>query len=135
MTDPVRQHDEKLGRVERLTLPEKFAREFRPDKLRAAPGRSVHDEHRVARLALRVFLSFPERPVMNPQLRQAFARGEFEIANCVIAFRWRWIIRRAQRKHRREQCDESKKLTAHRCDIIKHYEVRMSILACYSCAA
>src|SRR5204862_2901904 len=73
---------------------EKFAGEFRPNKLRTAAGGSVHDQNRIARLALVVFVDLAERPIMNPQLRQAFTGSEFEIANGVIAFDRRRVIRR-----------------------------------------
>jgi hypothetical protein len=85
------------GSIQRLILSKKFAGKFRPSKLRAAAGCSVHDEHRVASLALGIFLDLAERPIMNPQLWQAFTGGELEIANGVIALgRW-WVIDAAER--------------------------------------
>ena len=74
VADPVRQHDEKFRRIERLTFAEQFTGKFRANKLRAAAGRPVHDQHGVRRFALRIFLRFPQRPVMKTQLRQRFAR-------------------------------------------------------------
>ena len=58
--DSVRQHDEKFRGIERLTRAEKFAREFRPDKLRAASGGSVRDQHRVPNDAFLVLHRFAD---------------------------------------------------------------------------
>src|SRR6266436_9699453 len=67
--DRIRQHDEELARIKRLIFPEKLSRKLRADKLRAAARRPMHDEHRVARPPLRIFLRFPQRPIMEAQLR------------------------------------------------------------------
>ena len=80
--------------IERLVLPEKFAGKFRPDKLRAAARRPVRDQNGVAHIPFRILVDLPERPIMNPQLRQRLAGSELEVANRVIAFRRRRIIRR-----------------------------------------
>src|SRR6266550_1586102 len=106
VADPVRQHDEKLGLIEWLIFPEKFTAKFWPNKLRAAARRPVHDQYGVARLALRVLLRFPERPIVQPQLWQRLARGELEIANSKIAFRRRRIIGGPQCAGQCEQGDE-----------------------------
>ena len=103
-------HDEKLRGIERLARAEKFAGEFRPDELRAAAGGSVGDEDRVAHDAFLVLHRLADGPVMNLQFRQRLARGEFEIADDVVAFHWRRIIGRAAprataRKASREQDD------------------------------
>src|ERR1700693_6136224 len=92
VTDSVREHDEKFRNIERLIFAEKFTGEFWSNELRTAPGRPVHDENRVGRLAVRIFLNLAERAVMNFQFRQRFAGPEFEVANRVIAFSWRRII-------------------------------------------
>ena len=95
MTNPIRQHDEKFRRIQRLIFPEKFACKLRSDKLCAAARRPVHDKHGITGLALRIALGFPERPIMNPQFWQRLTRGELKIANRVIVFPRRWIIGRA----------------------------------------
>ena len=92
MTDPVRQHDEKFRRVEWLIFSKKLAGKFRANKLRAAAGCPVHDQNRIGRFALRIFLRFSERPIMDAQLRQCFAGLKFEIGNREIAFGRRGII-------------------------------------------
>ncbi len=68
----IRQDDEKFRRVQRLIFPEQFAGKFRPNKLRAATGRPVHDENRIRCFPLRVFLWFTQRPVMDAQFGQCF---------------------------------------------------------------
>ena len=95
VADPVRQHDEKFRSIQRLTSTKKFTGKFRSNKLRAAAGRSVHDQNCIGRFALRIFLRFAERPVVDAQLRQRFARLKFKIRNRVIAFsRWGIIASR-----------------------------------------
>jgi hypothetical protein len=73
VADPVRQHNEKFCRVERLIFSKQFAGKFRANKLRAAAGSPVHDQNRIGRFALRVFLRFSKCPIMETQLRQCFA--------------------------------------------------------------
>ncbi len=92
--DSVREHDEKFRGIKRLTRAKKFAREFRPDELRAAAGRPMRDQHRVAHGALLILHRFANGPVMDLQFRQRLARSELEIADDVIAFRRRRIIGR-----------------------------------------
>jgi hypothetical protein len=92
VTDPVWQHDEKFRGIKRLIFPEELAGKLRADKLRAAAGRPVHDENCIRRFALRIFLRFSERPVMETQLWQCFPRSKLEIANRVIALSRRRII-------------------------------------------
>src|SRR5438552_10565838 len=95
MTNSIRQDDEEFGGIERLTAAEKFAGKLRPNKLCAASSRSVHDQHCVGRFSLGIFISLPQGAIMQAQLRSCFATCEPEIANCVIAFRRRGIIARA----------------------------------------
>ena len=64
----------KFRRVERLIFPEKFPGKFRPDKLRAAAGRSVRDQNGITHIPVRILVDLPERPIMNPQLRQRSRR-------------------------------------------------------------
>src|SRR5438874_6179975 len=54
VVDPIRQHNEKLGRVERLIFPEKFARKFRKDQPRSEEHTSELQSRRdlVCRLLL-----------------------------------------------------------------------------------
>ena len=73
MTNRVRQHDEKFRRIERLIFSKQLAGKLRTDKLRTAAGCPVHDENCIRRFALRIFLRFSQRPVMQTQLRQCFA--------------------------------------------------------------
>src|SRR5207237_4159744 len=105
VADSIREHDEKLGRIERLIFSEKLAREFRADKLRTVAGGSVHDQNRIARLALVVFVDLAERPIMNPQLRQAFTGSEFETADDEIGFGWPRIFRRSHVRGDRNRSD------------------------------
>ena len=91
VANSIRQHDEIFRRVERLIFTEKFAGKFRSNELRAATGRSVHDQHGVREFALDV-IAFAERSVMNSQLGQALSRREFEIVDRVIALVRRRII-------------------------------------------
>ena len=56
VADPVRQHDEKFRRVERLIFSKQLTGKFRTNKLRAAAGGPVHDQNGICRFALRVFL-------------------------------------------------------------------------------
>src|SRR5438034_11683784 len=70
VADSVRQYDKKLRRIEWLNFPEKFVRKFRAEKLRAAASGPVHNENRIRGLALRILLRFPQRPIMDMQLRQ-----------------------------------------------------------------
>jgi hypothetical protein len=110
VTDSVRQHNEKLRRIERLARTEKFTGEFRANKLRAAAGCSVHDENCISRFALSIFLRFSERPVMNPQPRQCFAGLKFAIPNGIIALGGRRIIGRELEtggQYGQEQCEDS----------------------------
>ena len=110
VANPVRQHDEKFCRIERLIFSEQFAGKFRANKLRAAAGCAVHDQNGVGRFALRIFLRFSQCPVMEPQLRQGFAGCEFEIANREIAFGRRRIIggrRDTRGQDRQEKCEDS----------------------------
>src|SRR5207302_11063345 len=109
----IRQDDEEFCRIERLTIAEKFAGKLRSNELRAASSRSMHDQHCVRRLALRIFLRLPQGAVMDAQLRQRFATGEFEIANRVIAFRRRGIIRRADKSDRGKEKCRSQGVTHH----------------------
>ena len=92
VANPVRQHDEKFRRVERLIFSKQLAGKFRANKLRAAAGCPVHDQNGIGRFALRIFLRFSQRPIMDAQLRQCFAGLKFEIANREIAFGRRGII-------------------------------------------
>ena len=92
VADRIRQDDEELCHIERLIFPEELAGKLRANKLRAAAGRPMHDENCIRRFALRIFLRFSERPIMETQLRQCFARSKFEIANRVIALSRRRII-------------------------------------------
>lgn len=93
VTDPVGQDDEKFRRVEWLIFSKKFARELRPDELRSAPGCPVQDQHRVRRFALGIFIHLAKRAIMNPQFRQRLAGSKSEIADYVISFCRRGIIR------------------------------------------
>ena len=52
----------------------------------------MHDENGIGRFALCILLRFSQRPVMNAQLRQCFARGKFEIADRKVALGRRRII-------------------------------------------
>jgi hypothetical protein len=45
-------------------------------------------------------------PVVDPQFRRRLAGSKFEIADYVIVFRRRWIIRRAQWANDHEQIEE-----------------------------
>ena len=65
VANPVRQHDEKFCRVERLIFSKQLAGKFRANKLRAAAGCPVHDQNRICRFALRIFLRFSQRSVMD----------------------------------------------------------------------
>ena len=100
VTDAIRHDDEKLHRAKRLARAEKFAGKFRPDELPAAAGGAVGNQNRIAHDAFVVFHRFAKRPVMDLQFRQRFARGEFEIANDVIAFRRRQIFGGAKNRRR-----------------------------------
>ena len=95
MADSVRKYDKKLGRFEWLILSEKFTGKLRANKLRAAAGRSMHNENDVSSLAFGVCVDLADRSIVNSQFRQCFTGGESEVANVVIAFRWRRIIGRA----------------------------------------
>ncbi len=110
VTDSVRKNDEKFCGIERLVFSEKFTGKFRPDELGAAAGCPVHDQHCVGDFSLCIFVDLAEGPIMNLQFGQRFARGEFEITNCVIAFDRRRIIRRRKSgggADERKQNDES----------------------------
>ena len=112
VADPVRQHDEKLRRIEWLIFAEKLARKFRPDKLRAATRRPVHNENRVARFALRVLLRFSQRPIMETQLWQCFAPRKFEIANRIVALGGGRIVGggpETRRQDGQEKCEDSER--------------------------
>src|SRR5262245_25710689 len=93
MANPVRQHDEKSCRVERLIFPKQLAGKLRPNKLRAAAGSPVHDENGIGRFAFSVFLRSAQCPIMDAQLWESFAGLKFEIANREIAFGRHRIIR------------------------------------------
>src|SRR6266567_8725984 len=85
VADAVWKNDEKLCRIERLIFPKKLIRKFRArDELRAASGCPVHDENCVHRFALRIFLWFPDGPIMQMQLWQRLARRKFKIVDCEI---------------------------------------------------
>src|SRR6266550_171581 len=88
----VRQHDKKFCRIERLIFPEQLTGKLRPNKLRTASGRSVHDEHCVYCFALSIFFRSSECAIMKPQLRQAFTRGKFEIVDRIVALSRHRII-------------------------------------------
>ena len=105
MADCVRERNEKLGRIERLILSEQFAGKFRPDKLCAAAGGSMHDENGIARLALIVFVDLAERSIMDSQFGRSLTGRELKIADRVIGFDWRRIIGGARRVGR---CDTEK---------------------------
>src|ERR1051325_1291320 len=92
VTDSVWQHDEVFRSVERLLFSEKFAGKLGPDKLSTGASCAVQDEDRVRRFALRILLDLPDRPIVNPQLWQDFARSELEIADGVIGFNRRRVI-------------------------------------------
>src|SRR5437016_5592501 len=92
VANAIREHDEKSRRVERLILTEEFTGKFGADKLRAAPGCSVHDQNGVGNFSLRIFVDLADRSIMNPQFGQRFAVREFEIVNRVLALSRRRII-------------------------------------------
>ncbi len=54
-------------------------------KLLPAPVGAVKDQHRVARHSLRIAHRMADRPVMDLQLRQGFARPEMEIMENEVA--------------------------------------------------
>ena len=110
VADSVRQHDEKFRRIKWLIFTEQFAGKFRANKLRAAAGCPVHDEHCVLCFALRIFLRFPDGSIMDTQLRQRFARGKFEIVDCEVGFDRRRVIgceRESRGQDRRDNCENS----------------------------
>src|SRR5207248_11328646 len=94
MTDRVWQNDKKLCCIEWLIFSEKFTRKLQPNELGVTASCSVHDQNCIGRLALRIFLRFAKRPIMETQVRQRLTRSKFEIADCVIALDWRRIISR-----------------------------------------
>src|SRR4029077_20834400 len=106
VTDPIGQDDKKFRRVKRLVFSKQFACELWPDKLRTASGRPVHDQHGIAYLALRILVDFSNGPVVDPQFRQCLAGVSIKIAEYVIVFRRRGIIRRAQWPNDPEQTKE-----------------------------
>jgi hypothetical protein len=53
---------------------------------------SMSDQNRILNHSFFILRGFSECPIMNPQLRQAFARGELEITNDVISFRRRGVL-------------------------------------------
>ena len=65
VTDPVRQHNEKFCRIQRLIFSKQLAGKFRANKLRAAADGPVHDENGIGNLALRVFLRCPQCSIME----------------------------------------------------------------------
>ena len=65
VANPVRQHDEKFRRVERLIFSKQLTGKFRANKLRAAAGCPVHDQNGICRFALRIFLRFSQCPIMD----------------------------------------------------------------------
>src|SRR5712692_5130324 len=67
VADSIREHDEKSRGVEQLVLSEKFAGEFRPNKLRAAAGGPVDDQNGITRFAPIVFVNLAECSIMNSQ--------------------------------------------------------------------
>jgi hypothetical protein len=92
VANPVWQHDEKFCRVEWLIFSKQLAGKLGPNELRAVTCSSMHDENRIRRFALCIFLRFSQRAIVNPQFRQSFTRLKFEIANCEIALSRRGII-------------------------------------------
>ncbi len=116
MADVVRQHDEIFRRIERLAGAEKLAGKLRPEELRAAPGRPVHDENGVLRDPFRIFHRLAERPVMDSQLRHRLPGGELEIAQDEIALVRRGVIGREEngREKKRENQRSEARAQSHR---------------------
>src|SRR6266481_9575670 len=83
VADSIGEHNEKFCRIERLIFSEKFAREFRPNKLRAAAGCSMHNENGVPRLAPAVVVDLAQRSIVDSPFGQSLTRRELEIADRV----------------------------------------------------
>ena len=83
VADAVGKHDEVARRIEELPRPEERAREGVAEKLRAAAGGAVQDQHRV------VSPQRAERAVVQPQLGHRLARGKGKIAHRRVSFRVR----------------------------------------------
>jgi len=101
--DSIREHDEKVRRIERLVFTEEFTGKFWANKLRSTASCSVHDQNGIGNLSLRVFVDLADCSIMNPQFGQRFPGREFEIVNRVIAFSRHGIIRGQRNTGRGDQ--------------------------------
>ena len=82
--DVVRQHDVILRRIQQLSRSKQHAGKIRRQKLRARPARSVHDQHRVVHVPLRIAMRRAQRSVVQLHLRQRFARPEMKIVRQIV---------------------------------------------------
>ncbi len=98
--DIVGENEKISGGIEQPAPPKKFAREFRPQKLRAAPGGAVQNQNGVADDALVVGLRRTEGAIMQSQFRKSLPGVKMKIADGIIALRRRGKIRRPRDRRR-----------------------------------
>jgi len=109
VADTIRKHDEELRGIQRLPGAKELSGELWADELRAAAGRAVQNENRVAHHPFGIAPRLPERAVMDTQLRQRLARGEFEVSEDEVPLDRHRILRSLD-GHRREEHDRDQRL-------------------------
>ncbi len=101
VADPVRQHDEILGGVERFAWAEQLAGEARGQHAGAGAGGAVQDQNRLAR-------RLADGAVVHAQLRHHLAGVEAEIARGPGA-----LLRRGELRRRRQGGDQQQGRARH----------------------
>src|ERR1022692_213783 len=82
--------------IEQLSFAKELVGKFRTEELGAASGGAVKNQNGVANGSVFVPLRRAKGAVMHPQFRQGLAGVEVEIAEDVIGFNRRGIVRRSQ---------------------------------------
>lgn len=86
MTDPVRQDDEILRRIEQAAGPEQHVGELRSQELVSISARAMQNENSVGDATASIAFWCSQRGVVQPQLGQALAGAEPEIPEREVSF-------------------------------------------------
>ncbi len=96
VADAIGQDDEISRNVQRLAPAKKFARKFRPEELRAAPGGAVKNQNGDSDDALVVESRRAKRAIMHSKFGEGMPGIKLKIADGEIALRRSGNIRRVR---------------------------------------
>src|SRR5215471_11210515 len=89
VADAVGKNDVVACNVKKLSGSVQCARKIRDEELMAGAAGAVQNQNRICDAALRVARGLSQRRVMQPQLRQRFARAKLEVLRDIVALRRR----------------------------------------------